>query len=107
MYHVLEHSGRRGPGSLSSRVAGNVFIQVAVFEVDASLEWMPWQSELIQGLALQKEIKNKHKCQGLHYEHIYNMFSSLLPDNSIITVISRSVLMISGVGSHVPAFTYV
>lgn len=34
----LEMDGGTWPGSLSSCVAGNVFIEVANFEVDSSLE---------------------------------------------------------------------
>ena len=39
---------------LSSPVAGNGLFEIAFFEVDASLKWMPQQSKLKSGLTLHK-----------------------------------------------------
>lgn len=44
----------RGPGALSSCVAGIVFFQIAIFEEDASLKLMPWESNLKSGSCITK-----------------------------------------------------
>lgn len=48
---------RRWFGSLSSHVAGYVFILDTVFEVGAPLKWMPPNQSLGHALALQKRQK--------------------------------------------------
>ena len=54
----------REPGSLSSCVAGNVFIQDSPLEVDTSLKWYQNQNSS-QALALLKQEKENQKtCQG-------------------------------------------
>lgn len=49
------------PGSLSSPVAGLVFIGDSL--KDASLKWMPQQSKLKSGTCITKRIA---RCQGFH-----------------------------------------
>ena len=45
-------------------MAGNVFIQIAIFEVDAPLKCMPQQSKFDSGACITEK---KNQCQGLHY----------------------------------------
>ena len=54
-------SGSRQKGSLSSCVAGDVFIWVICLEVNASLKWMPWQSKLKLDICFKKKKRQKPK----------------------------------------------
>ena len=58
-----------GPGFLVLCLA-KCLLEIAIFEVDASLKWMPWQSKLVRHLhSKKKKKKQKQKPQlsGLHY----------------------------------------
>lgn len=67
-----EPQWRRWPDSLSSHVTALCLFKIAVFEVDDSLQLMPWQSKLKSGTWITKKREKEHpplpqNCQGLHY----------------------------------------
>ena len=70
-------SGSRQKGSLSSCVAGDVFIWVICLEVNASLKWMPWQSKLKSDICFKKKKrqkpKKKKKSSGLTLQWCFHI----------------------------------
>lgn len=57
----------------------------AVFEVDTSLRWIPWQSKLMSATCITKPKKKEKNCQGLGYMRSRGWG----PHNGISTLIKR------------------
>ena len=53
-----------GPGSYILWLAKCLF-EIAFFEADASLNWMPWQLKLVSQLHSKKKKKKKNQTLGL------------------------------------------
>lgn len=71
----LKWGGGTWPGSLSTCVNGHVFIEIDIFEVDASA--------IKSHLYYKKKKKRKPNCQDLHYTKL-NLFPKSGNSNSII-----------------------
>ena len=83
-------SGSRQKGSLSSCVAGGVFIWVICLEVNDSLKWMPWQSKLKSDICFKKKKKRqktkKKKKKSTHYICCLNIWWYSIPCHIIIGI---------------------